>query len=957
MFERTLQDLIRGLRAHKASSKAQEDAFLAEAMVEIRSELKGKDMALKAEGILKMCYLMMLYPIPPPPEFAFHVVEVMSSPRYHLKQIGYLAAPMAFSGDTEEVVLTVNGIKKDLMAPHIPLPPLPLTALPQMLSLSPSLSTTLHPDLLHLLTHSSPRIRKRAVLCLLPCWEAFPEGLREGFPRLRERLQDSDQGVVGATVGVVMELARRQGGKNYLPLAPELFGILTGSSNNWMLIKVVKLFAILTPLEPRLVRKLLPPITSLISSTSAISLLYECVRTCIVGGMLDPDRAEGEALARVCVEKLGGYLRDEGGDQNLRYIALLAMVKIIPTHPAMVAEYQEEIMQSLDDPDVSIRMRALELVTSMVDRDNLQSIADQLLSHLAPPESNSSNLPSAVASLTAIANQLSPTTAKDPATTSTSVSLSPAYRLLLTQKLLSIISYDTYVNVTDFEWVISVLIDIAYVSNVNVGDEIRRLVLDIVGRVKSVREYAVGVLEKVLGDEDFRERGRDGTGEDGLIEAAVWVCGEYSSYLSSPLSAISSILSPTLHLSSPSLVSLSLHATAKIFGHHAAAISASWSTEKHDETKALVASIKSGLAPFLGSADIEIQERAVEFTQLFSFIEADLNHHVPPARTSAPVEDIPGVQDGFAENESADPPYPKSLFLFEPLFSSHELNAVAYKAQEAVRLPDGLDLDRDIVPGGGFGMDGGEDEIESEEEKEKEVVDLGEGGGAGMEELRRVLREQQKKGKRREGETKEEREKRRAARRAKHKDDPYYLYDKNEDRDKEENIDDIPIVRLDDTELGADEAGPSSKTKSKSSSKTKSGKSKSNSKKEKAAPPIFDRTGELPEGADVPSTSRASASQTPAGPSRTASGLAAVDLSAPPASDRAGASAASRFEEYRLDEDDRATARTTDLVAGERTSHVGEGEINVDVPVATPVEVEVVKVKRKKKGDRKKREV
>lgn len=98
--------------------------------------------------------------------------------------------------------------------------------------------------------------------------------------------------------------------------------------------------------------------------------------------MLDPDRAEGEALARVCVEKLGGYLRDEGGDQNresarsscqvprthpsVRFIALLAMAKITPTHPQMVAEYQEEIMQSLDDSDVSIRMRALELVTSMV---------------------------------------------------------------------------------------------------------------------------------------------------------------------------------------------------------------------------------------------------------------------------------------------------------------------------------------------------------------------------------------------------------------------------------------------------------------------------------------------------------------------------------------------------------------------------------------------------------------
>lgn len=57
MFERTLQDLIRGLRAHRASSKAAEDAFLAEAMTELKEELKGKDMALKAEGVLKMCYV------------------------------------------------------------------------------------------------------------------------------------------------------------------------------------------------------------------------------------------------------------------------------------------------------------------------------------------------------------------------------------------------------------------------------------------------------------------------------------------------------------------------------------------------------------------------------------------------------------------------------------------------------------------------------------------------------------------------------------------------------------------------------------------------------------------------------------------------------------------------------------------------------------------------------------
>jgi AP-3 complex subunit delta-1 len=60
MWERSLQDLIRGLRSHKNSSKAELDAFLEEAMTEIRGELKGKDMELKAEGVVKMCYVSCL---------------------------------------------------------------------------------------------------------------------------------------------------------------------------------------------------------------------------------------------------------------------------------------------------------------------------------------------------------------------------------------------------------------------------------------------------------------------------------------------------------------------------------------------------------------------------------------------------------------------------------------------------------------------------------------------------------------------------------------------------------------------------------------------------------------------------------------------------------------------------------------------------------------------------------
>lgn len=62
-----------------------------------------------------------------------------------------------------------------------------------------------------------------------------------GFSRLRDRLEDDDPGVVSATVNVITELSRKSNPKNFLPLAPQLFELLTTSSNNWMLIKIVKL--------------------------------------------------------------------------------------------------------------------------------------------------------------------------------------------------------------------------------------------------------------------------------------------------------------------------------------------------------------------------------------------------------------------------------------------------------------------------------------------------------------------------------------------------------------------------------------------------------------------------------------------------------------------------------------------------------------------------------------------
>ena len=70
----------------------------------------------------------------------------------------------------------------------------------------------------------------------------------------------------------------------------------------------------MTPLEPRLIKKLLPPLLNLIQTTQAMSLLYECINGIIQGGILEGTSGaqEGEEVAAICVTKLRGMIASEG---------------------------------------------------------------------------------------------------------------------------------------------------------------------------------------------------------------------------------------------------------------------------------------------------------------------------------------------------------------------------------------------------------------------------------------------------------------------------------------------------------------------------------------------------------------------------------------------------------------------------------------------------------------------
>ncbi|KAG9286104.1 hypothetical protein G9A89_022781 [Geosiphon pyriformis] len=815
MFEETLSGLIRGIRANKKN----EQRYIAERLQEIRKEVKSNDPDVKATAVSKLTYLQMLgYDMS---WASFHVVEVMSSAKFNHKRSGYLAATQSFSQETDVLMLTTNLLKKDLASSNHLEVGVALNGL--SLIVTPDLARDLCQDLVAMLNHSRPYVRKKVVLALYKVFLKYPEGLRLSFPKLKERLEDPDPSVVSAVVNVICELARKNP-KNYLSLAPQLFKLLTNSSNNWMLIKIIKLFGALTPLEPRLAKKLLSPITNLIQTTQAMSLLYECVHTVITGGMLSM-ATNSDSLAAMCVNKLKTFLEDP--DQNLKYIGLLALGKIVPTHPKLVAEHRDIILQCIDDADISIRLPALDLVVGMVNKKNLPDIVKRLMAHLLP----------------------------SPADDSPPSLLEPAYRADIINRIVFVCSQNSYNNIANFEWYVAVLVDLTFIAGTKVGDLLSNQIMDVGVRVKSVRQYCVKAMQRILFDATILENCTLPDSNCEVLYAAAWIAGEYCSYLDNPLQIIECLLRPGVTKLPHNVQAVYVHNVLKIYSFWANSLLYNWDRDSKEDLIRATTLVKDNIPMFCSCTDLEVQERAYNVREIFTVIYKDI--------TTLDTNGAPQDDKIFASTLKP----PKIVTELPPLFFSYELNPVAPKAQKKVPLPDGLDLDTWIhepIPdpqcsdnergeepeesyGHGYGQKiGGSGDL---------VFSSGNGTTFGR---RRKSLRRQKYGS---DESDEVNEVRRKERRERIKNDPYYIGGDSGSSKKpkvsryshhspeEIDVDSIKIVHLTMDDFDTKSRKHKSTNKSRKSKKTNPGESTPPSPS--TGPVIYTDVGEMPENATL----------------------------------------------------------------------------------------------------------
>jgi len=351
-------------------------------------------------------------------------------------------------------------------------------------------------DLVNLMNHTRPYVRKKAALCMYKLYVKYPQGLRLTFDKLKERLDDHEPSVVSTAVNVICELSNKNP-RNYLAMAPKFFRLLTTSSNNWMLIKVVKLLGSLVSEEPRLARKMLEPLATIIQHTGAKSLQYECIHT-VTEALPYTKREDGTdaknapAVIKLCSDYLRDFIEDQ--DQNLKYLGLVGLVNLMKSSPRSVVDHRELVLRCLNDDDITIRSRALELLAGIVSRKSLVDLVHHLLEHVKHSEGN--------------------------------------YRDEIISKVLYMCSKEKFALVTDFAWYTSILLHLAVMQGAKHGKEVADQLIEIALRVDSVRPFAVeSMLSMLLDDSLILGQARTTVSE--VLKAAAWIIGEYSPIVSS----------------------------------------------------------------------------------------------------------------------------------------------------------------------------------------------------------------------------------------------------------------------------------------------------------------------------------------------------------------------------------------------------------------------------------------
>ncbi|XP_006893269.1 PREDICTED: AP-2 complex subunit alpha-2 [Elephantulus edwardii] len=586
-------DGMRGLAVfisdiRNCKSKEAEIKRINKELANIRSKFKG-DKALDGYSKKKyVCKLLFIFLLGHDIDFGhMEAVNLLSSNRYTEKQIGYLFISVLVNSNSELIRLINNAIKNDLASRNPTFMGLALHCIANVGSREMAEAFAGEIPKILVAGDTMDSVKQSAALCLLRLYRTSPDLVPMGdwTSRVVHLLNDQHLGVVTAATSLITTLAQKnpEEFKTSVSLAvSRLSRIVTSASTDlqdytyyfvpapWLSVKLLRLLQCYPPPEPSVRGRLTECLETILNKAQeppkSKKVQHSNAKNAVLFeaiSLIIHHDSEPNLLVRAC-NQLGQFLQHR--ETNLRYLALESMCTLASSefsHEAVKTHIDTVINALKTERDVSVRQRAVDLLYAMCDRSNAPQIVAEMLGYLETAD------------------------------------YSIREEIVLKVAILA----EKYA--VDYTWYVDTILNLIRIAGDYVSEEVWYRVIQIVINRDDVQGYAAKTVFEALQAPACHEN---------LVKVGGYILGEFGNLIagdprSSPLIQFG-LLHSKFHLCSVPTRALLLSTYIKF-------------VNLFPEVKVTIQDVLRSDSQ-LKNADVELQQRAVEYLRLSTIASTDI---------------------------------------------------------------------------------------------------------------------------------------------------------------------------------------------------------------------------------------------------------------------------------------------------------------------------------------------
>uniref|UniRef100_A0A182M651 AP-1 complex subunit gamma n=1 Tax=Anopheles culicifacies TaxID=139723 RepID=A0A182M651_9DIPT len=361
---------------------------------------------------------------------------------------------------------------------------------------------------------------------------------------------------------------------------------VSGVSDPFLQVKILRLLRILGHNDPDASEAMNDILAQVATNTETSknvgnTILYETVLS-----IMDI-KSEG-GLRVLAVNILGRFLLNS--DKNIRYVALNTLLRTVHADISAVQRHRSTILECLKDPDVSIRRRAMELSFALINSQNIRAMSKELLVFLEKAD--------------------------------------PEFKAQCSSRMVHVA--ERYA--TSIRWRLDTLLSVLIAAGNYVRDDVVSSTIHLILNSPPEEQAYIGLrlwssVHNVANSEEKQP----------LLQVAVWTIGEYGDLLLSSERIEEHQLVDTYQRL---LWSTSVSTTTKQYALVSLAKLSTRIRTKEEEAR-----VKQMIEAFGSHLNIDLQQRGVEFAQLFR----DYSHLRP-----ALLEKMPKIQKTLPNGTDVD---------------------------------------------------------------------------------------------------------------------------------------------------------------------------------------------------------------------------------------------------------------------------------------------------------------